>query len=435
VSTPEQAVRELTLARQLCAKRFGEAKRNGEDLEVLKAEMQRIGAALDEAKAQLRAALQHDEQPPTEAARPQQAAEPFPQRFRPKSRAQHPVSEFSITAFQPQDRSDWDAYVDAHPAASMYHYTLWREMIVRQMRHADVSLLARNPHGKVVGVLPLVAMRSRLFGCFAVSMPYFNYGGPLADNEQLELALLQAAGVNAAQQDLEHVEIRETRKRDGWPSRENKVSMIRRLPASQPELDAELGSKLRAQIRRAERENPQVRIGGAELLDDFYRVFARNMRDLGTPVYSQTFFSAVLAAWSRNGHVVVVSLGGRPVAGALLLGYRDMLEIPWASTVREVNALGINMLMYRAILGFAIEQGYAYFDFGRSSIDAGTYRFKKQWGAEPLQNHWHYWLPEGRTLPQLNPGNPKYKLMIGVWRLMPVWVTRVIGPPVVRSLP
>jgi FemAB-related protein (PEP-CTERM system-associated) len=211
--------------------------------------------------------------------------------------------------------------------------------------------------------------------------------------------------------------------------------MIRRLPASEEALDAELGSKLRAQIRRAGRESQEVRIGGAELLDDFYDVFARNMRDLGTPVYGKGFFRAVLAAWPQRSHVVVVRLGNRPAAAAILLGFRDMLEIPWASTVREANPLGLNMLLYRSVLGLAIARGYGYFDFGRSSVGAGTYRFKQQWGAHPLQQYWHYGLRNGAGLPRLNPDNPKYRLMISLWQRLPVVFTRIIGPPIVRSLP
>ncbi len=128
------------------------------------------------------------------------------------------------------------------------------------------------------------------------------------------------------------------------------------------------------------------------MLNDFYAVFAHNMRDLGTPVYAKQFFRLILEAWPEQTHIVVLQLGNKPVAAALLLGDRDMMEIPWASTLQSANTMNMNMLLYREVLGLCIRHGYRFFDFGRSSKDSGTYRFKKQWGAEPLQHYWHYWL-------------------------------------------
>ena len=130
-----------------------------------------------------------------------------------------------------------------------------------------------------------------------------------------------------------------------------------------------------------------------------------------------------------------VTVDGAPAAVGFLLGYGEILEIPWASTLRKFNKYSINMWMYRQILGYAIDKKFIYFDFGRSSIDAGTYKFKKQWGAKPIQHYWYYQLADGKVLPQLNPNNPKYKLAISVWQKLPVWVTKIIGPPLVKYLP
>ena len=159
------------------------------------------------------------------------------------------------------------------------------------------------------------------------------------------------------------------------------------------------------------------------------------MRDLGTPVYGMSFFREILQCFSEQSNIIVVHLERRPVAAAFLLGHKDTLEIPWASTLRNVNHLSINMLLYWEVLKFAIENKYKYFDFGRSSKESGTYRFKQQWGAKPKQLFWHYWLYENTELPQLNPKNPKYSLLIAVWKKLPVNVTKVIGPRIVKNLP
>jgi FemAB-related protein (PEP-CTERM system-associated) len=420
--------------KQACSRRFGEARRAGADTDVLKREMQRITAEIEGLEARL-ADLDSVEPSRDLPSASTQEQSPIPPRFVHITPDVQAPPGLVVTASQGADRTAWDDYVATHPAASPYHHAAWRDVVEQAMRHRDVSLIARDGTGRVVGVLPLVHMHSRLFGNFAVSMPYFNYGGPLADSLAVEASLLAAAEALGTGRNLKHIEIRETRPRAGWPSRDSKVSMVLRLPERGAELDAALGSKLRAQVQRARREGPSVHFGGVELLDEFYAVFAENMRDLGTPVYAKGFFEAVMLAWFKQATLAVVRFGGRPVAAALLIGYRDMLEIPWASTLRRVNRLGVNMLMYREILEFAISRGYGFFDFGRSTLDASTYRFKKQWGAVPVAHHWHYWLAAAQSLPQVNPDNPKYSLMISVWRLMPVWLTKFVGPHVVQGIP
>lgn len=439
-------LKHLREEKQLRAKAFGTARAEGADLEPLKVAMQAVSSELkatEEHQRELEAGLALHWLPQSEAPVATAAgtvevgsdgAPALPPRLTEAAPECSAPATWTISPYRADDRDDWDRYVDQHPRATAYHYCVWRELIEARMGQRDCSLMARADDGRVVGVLPLVRLTSRLFGDFAVSMPYFNYGGPLGDHAALERGLLAKAADRAQELGLQHLEIRSLATSSDWPGRSHKLSMIRQLPASVEMLDRQLGSKLRAQIRRAEREATEVCVGREELLDDFYRVFARNMRDLGTPVYSRGFFAGALAAWPES-RLICVHLDGKPVGCAFVLGYRETLEIPWASTLREHNALGINMLMYWRVLNWAIEQGYDYFDFGRSSPDSGTYRFKKQWGAEPLPHHWRYWLPAGEQLPELNPDNPKYRLMISVWQRLPVAVTKLLGPPIVRNLP
>ncbi|MEX2475902.1 GNAT family N-acetyltransferase, partial [Marinobacter sp.] len=192
---------------------------------------------------------------------------------------------------------------------------------------------------------------------------------------------------------------------------------------------------IRAQIRRGERELTEYKVGGEELLDAFYRVFAINMRDLGTPVYGKDFFRNLLRALPKQSWLVVVRVDNHAVGCAFLTGYRGRMEIPWASTLRSHNHTGVNRAMYWHILQFAIERGYGVFDFGRCSESSGTYRFKQQWGAQPLPLCWDYLLPEGGRLPALTPDNPKFRLLIAAWQRLPVWLANLIGPHIVKDLP
>lgn len=328
----------------------------------------------------------------------------------------------------------WQRYVDQHPAAHLYHLLDWREVVINSFGHKCLYLIAEY-NDTIVGVLPLVQLTSRLFGNFLVSQPFFNYGGALGDSEAIENLLMDAAGNEAQSLGCSHIEYRDDFQRDHMPARTDKVSMMLNLPETSDELWSEIGSKLRAQIKRPQREGCECRIGGLELLDNFYHVFAINMRDLGTPVYSKYFFRNILEGLGDRARLVVISKNEQPVATAFLIGYRDVLEIPWASTLRKVNHLGVNMLLYWRVLEYAVEKEYRWFDFGRSTMNAGTYRFKRQWGAQPRQLYWHYWMADGGDLPEINPNNPKYSLLIKTWKLLPVFVTKIIGPLIVKNLP
>jgi serine/alanine adding enzyme len=330
---------------------------------------------------------------------------------------------------------DWDPFVQRQAGASIYHRLAWRDLIRGVFGHRSYYLIGRDAGGQLRGVLPLVRLHSLLFGDFMVSMPYFNYGGALADTPETDERLMHHAGELAETLGVRHVEFRDTKPRPRRLARTDKVVMELSLPSSPDALWKGLTSKVRAQIRRPSKEGAEAVVGGTEMLADFYRVFARNMRDLGTPVYSRRFFQAIMDTFPGRGQVVVVHLDGHPVAAGFLLGNGNRLEIPWASSDRRYNRFGVNMLLYWEALRWGVEKSYHVFDFGRSTIDSGTYRFKRQWGAQPRQLYWHYWLRRGDRLPELKPESPKFRFAVRAWRKLPVRIGNLLGPHVVKNLP
>jgi FemAB-related protein (PEP-CTERM system-associated) len=209
---------------------------------------------------------------------------------------------------------------------------------------------------------------------------------------------------------------------------------LRLASSSGSQWDA-IDRKLRNQVRKAEKGGLTVAHGGAELLDSFYEVFAHNMRDLGTPVYSSRFFREVLLAFPTETRIFVVRLEGRPIAASLVHWHGDVMEVPWASSLREFNPLCANVLLYWHMLQFAVDRRARVFDFGRSTPGEGTFQFKKQWGAEPRELVWEYWTAPGRGVPELNPKNPKFEMAIRAWQHLPVRVANLVGPLVVRNIP
>jgi FemAB-related protein (PEP-CTERM system-associated) len=341
----------------------------------------------------------------------------------------------AVTVRADAPRAAADTYVSTHPQGSTYQRSGWLDVIERAFGHRT-SYLTAESSGRICGVLPLVFFRSRLFGRFAVSMPYVNYGGILADDPSVERALLERGIEEARANGSTHLELRHARQQFATlPAKRHKVAMILRLaPTVEAQWQA-LDKKVRNQVRKAEKSGLQTAEGGAELLPQFYEVFARNMRDLGTPVYSLEFFRHVLRAFPDESRVFVVSLDGRPVAASIVHWHGATIEVPWASSLREFNPLCVNVLLYWQMLQFAIARGFAAFDFGRSTPGEGTYQFKKQWGAEALELVWEYWLANGGTLPELNPKNPKFDLAIRTWQRLPVGVATRLGPLVVRNIP
>ncbi|HXT70285.1 MAG TPA: FemAB family XrtA/PEP-CTERM system-associated protein [Vicinamibacterales bacterium] len=331
------------------------------------------------------------------------------------------------------DREEWDRFVSSQPDAAGYHEWVWRDVIERAFGHRAHYLMERGADGAIAGVLPIIEIRSIIFGRSFTSLPFVNFGGVLAPSDTVAAALLDDAGRLAAANGVKHVELRHIGRRfESLPCRQHKVTM--RLPLSAGMFER-IDRKARNQVRKAEKSGLTVTRGGAELVEAFYRVFARNMRDLGTPVYSRKLFDEVMRALPDRARIIVVSLQNTPVAAGLTIRTRDLIEIPWASSIRDYNSLCPNHLLYWHAIDSAVAEGVATFDFGRSTPGEGTFKFKEQWGAQPVPLHWEYWLAPGGALPDQSPKNPKFRLMIETWKRLPLWIANAAGPHIVSNIP
>jgi FemAB-related protein (PEP-CTERM system-associated) len=349
--------------------------------------------------------------------------------------AQAPSRQQEIVVSTRIDEARWDAFVRSCPESSGYHLWRWRRVFERAFGH-DTVYLAALQGGDVVGVLPIVVFDGWLFGRFAVSLPFVNYGGVLAADDSVAHALVEHAAAMATERGLAHLELRHTTRRfDDLPVKQHKVAMILKLAADPETAWSDLDRKARNQVRKAEKSGLSATIGGPELLADFYRVFAHNMRDLGTPVYSRRFFEEVLSQCSDCTRVIVVFSGRIAVAAAITHEFRDTVEVPWASSLQSFRALSPNNLLYWTILRDAVCRNRHLLDFGRSTPNEGTFKFKAQWGAEPQPLHWEYRLVKGDAIPDQSPKNAKFQTAIAVWKHLPVPITRMLGPHIVRSIP
>ncbi len=331
--------------------------------------------------------------------------------------------------------ADWADYLSRQGPAAMYCGPRVVGALAEGLRQ-DAYLIEARKEGRVTGVLPLIHMRSVLFGSFLVSLPYVSWAGVIADDADAALVLTNATMGLADELDVSFVELRQSlpvthpRLVAGSTSK-----MQMRLPLSTHEATwARLRSEVRTQVRKAQKGGLEVDWGGAERLDAFYDVFARNMRDLGTPVFPSALFHKILDAAGPSAELGIASLDGEPVASCLVVHGPGLTEIPSAASLREHRKTAANSLMYWRAIERAIERGQTTIDFGRSTPGGATYTFKSKWGAQPQPVAWQYYLRRGDTQ-AMRPDNAKFALAIKLWQRLPVAATRVLGPFIVRGIP
>ena len=360
------------------------------------------------------------------------AAMPMP--FADTRADQSPAEAFDVTAMV--SAAEWDEFVAGQPGATGYHAYQWRRVFERAFDHRCEYLAAFDPHGRVVGVLPLVVFGNRLAGRFLVSLPFVNHGGVLASSGAAAHALLEEAVRRGIDAGCGYIELRHIEQRfPDLPSRSHRVTMRARLAGTEDAVWSGLDRKVRNLVRKAEKAGLTVELGGIELLEDFYGVFARNMRDLGTPVYPMAFFAEMLRQFPDATRLFVVRQGRQPVAGSITYAWGSTLEVPSASSLREFRALCPNYLLYWAMMREAVRRGCAVFDFGRSTPADGTYHFKTQWGAEPGPLCWEYRLITSKQVPGRDRHNRAFQPAINLWKRLPLKLANLIGPRVVRYLP
>ena len=268
-----------------------------------------------------------------------------------------------------------------------------------------------------------------------VSLPFVNYGGMLSVHDQASEELLRHSFELAKKLRLSHFELRHTARRfPELPVKHHKVSMHLKLAPDVESAWQGLRSRERNHIRKGQKSDLAVRIGGAEFIDEFYRIFARTCVIWGrrcTRANFRVHFERVSHARAHFCRGIRRSSGCR--FGDLRVSESDRSAMGvFASEFRDRCP---NNLMYWAMIQYAIENRFETFDFGRSSPDDGPFRFKQQLGAQPIPLHWEYGLLESQVLPDQSPRNPKFRLAVNAWKHMPLGLATRLGPHIVRCIP
>lgn len=345
-----------------------------------------------------------------------------------------------IKPYDISHKQHWDDFVRASADGSLFHLTGWKEAVEKSFGHRSHYLLACEA-GELRGVLPLTEVKSRFFGHSLVSVPFGVYGGVLAADQSARDALIAASEERAARLGVDYLEVRnltgeaaEQPQRSNWFTKDLYVTFRKEiLPTVTDNMNA-IPRKQRAMVRKGQGAGLISRVGGIEDLEMFHDVYARNVRDLGSPVYPLSFFRSLMEAFP-DAFILSVWKDGAIAAGVLTFVYGDTLLPYYGGGLREYFDFAVNDFMYWELMRYGCEHGYKVFDFGRSKRDTGSYKFKKHWGFEPEQLDYRCHLVRAKEMPNVSPVNPKYELMIRAWKKLPLPVANWLGPKLVRGIP
>ena len=345
--------------------------------------------------------------------------------------AQSPTSVI-VRQLTSKDTERWDAFVERMPEATFFHRAGWKEVLERAFEHPAYFLFAESG-GEICGVLPLGHVRSRLFGNSLISTPFCVYGGSVGVSrevcEQLDLEAVRLA----EELGVDHLELRQRAKchRD-WPSKDLYVT-FRKPMASDPEQNLlAIPRKQRAMVRKGIQAGLVSRSDTGP--DAVYSAYSESLRNLGTPVFSRRYFRILQDVFGDDCEMLTVHSGDQLVAGVVSFFFRDEVLPYYGGGGEAARALKANDFMYWEVMRRACERGYRLFDFGRSKRGTGSFDFKRNWGFEPQPMSYEYHLVKAAAVPDINPLNPKYRLFIEAWKMLPLPVSRMLGPALARNL-
>ncbi|MGD2081438.1 MAG: FemAB family PEP-CTERM system-associated protein [Chromatiales bacterium] len=326
----------------------------------------------------------------------------------------------------------WNAFIQACPEATFFHRAEWQAVIPKTFGH-DAYFIYAERSGRIEGVLPLVHVRSRLFGSNLLSLPFCVCAGVAAVTDEARRALEGAACDLALALKVGALEMRNrVRTRDDWPVKDLYFTFSRTIEADPDANLQAIPRKQRAMVRKGIKAGLQSE--GTDDVDRFYPIYAESVRNLGTPVFARKYFRLLKEAFGDDCRVLVVTHGGRDIAAVMSFYFRNQVLPYYGGSLPVAREVKGNDFMYWALMSRSAEEGIRVFDYGRSKRGTGAFSFKKNWGFEPRPLYYEYFLVKDDRLPDVNPLNPKYERLIRLWRRLPLPIANALGPWIARDL-
>jgi FemAB-related protein (PEP-CTERM system-associated) len=343
------------------------------------------------------------------------------------------LSTLTVDLLEEGGEPAWDDFAQQAPDATLFHLSGWRRVIEKAFGHRTFYLVARRG-SDICGVLPLTQIKSALFGNSLISNAFCVQGGVVASELEAGERLRAEAVRIARELKVDCVEIRAASGApQPWQTKSGVYAIFRRPLAPDAESNFKSIPKLRRKkIRKAMNNGLTSKIDSG--VDQLHHVYAQSVRRLGTPVFSKRYFRLLKEAFGSSCEVLTVMHKSDPVASSMIFYFRDRMMTYYGGGDFDARSLAANDFMYWEIIQRGCERGARVFDFGRSKIGTGSYDFKHEWGFEPTPLTYEYFLQGSQKIPEINPLNPKYQLAIKVWQRLPLSITKLIGPAIVRSI-
>ena len=324
----------------------------------------------------------------------------------------------------------WDLYVKNHSQGSFFHLSGWQQVISKSFNH-DCYFLFIELDGNIAGVLPLVEVKSKLFGHALISTPFCVYGGAIADTPALVRQLEQEACQLAEKLSVDYLELRYQEKQDSALLLKQAHSIFAcELAEDNEQILANIKKKQRAVIRHSLKNELSFSLQqGKANFHDFYQLLSTSYRNLGTPIFSKDYFNNLVDVFGENVDIAVIKNKDKQLSSAVMNFYFNEQVLPYYGGGND-SARGLKSAdyMYYQVMCNARGRGYRWYDFGRSKNDSGPYKYKKNWGMQPKSLYYYYHQVNADELPNLSPNNPKYKFFIQLWQKLPLKVSQIVGP-------
>jgi CelD/BcsL family acetyltransferase involved in cellulose biosynthesis len=321
----------------------------------------------------------------------------------------------------------WMSFLMTKPDASIFHHPAWSQLLAETYGYKPFLPVVSSSDGMIEAAVPMMEVNSPLTGRRWVSLPFSDYCCPLYNDDQALGRLINHIIALSNEEKISKTELRSV-----YPDTSGLYSFSEHV-LHLAELEQDSGKVLR-RVHEMHRRNIKVAMASdvqivrgetRDQLREFYNLHLRTRRSQGVPVQPWRFFEKLksLLLDQNLGFLLLAYKDQRCIAGAIFLHWQSKLTYKYgASSDDSLKFRPNNLLMWTA-MQWGCENGYQYFDLGRSSTsNTGLRTFKTRWGAKETS------LKYTRLTPILDQGNNRLMtLMEIVLQKSPLWVCRLSG--------
>lgn len=340
-----------------------------------------------------------------------------------------------VRELQPGEDHLWDSYVSTNEYSTPQQLAAWKTIFENVYKSKSHFLMVEE-HGKVMGVLPLLQIKSLIAGNYVTSMP----GGLLANDDDAANLLLERAKQIVETHHAKYLILRDGRRKWEFSDLLTDEEHLNLIVLIQPDLE-EIKSSMKKRTRHLVNRSLDNGLNASHewnLLDDFYPVYSLAMRQIGTPTLGRFFFENIASFIPQNIHLITISHQGEILGGGYIAPLKDSIHCLWSGLLRENYDLLISHFLYWEVIKFAHQHGYENVNLGRCRKDSGLFVFKEGFGGRVQPLYQQVYLNGINELPPVGAemeDDLKYRVFTTAWRLMPHKITEILGPKIRKIMP